>query len=52
MDGSVESFNTARNSKEFGFIEPDEGGKDIFVHASGLVAAGIRALNKGDRVSS
>ena len=48
MNGTVKFFNTA---KGFGFIEPDEGGKDIFVHASALETAGIRMLNEGDRVS-
>jgi CspA family cold shock protein len=49
MNGTVKFFNSA---KGYGFIEPDEGDKDIFVHASALEAAGIRALNEGDRVSS
>jgi len=48
MNGTVKFFNIA---KGFGFIEPDEGRKDVFVHASALEAAGIRALNEGDRVS-
>jgi len=48
MNGTVKFFNSA---KGYGFIEPDEGDKDIFVHASALEAAGIRALNEGDRVS-
>jgi cold shock protein len=48
MNGTVKFFNTA---KGFGFIEPDGGGKDIFVHASALESAGIRTLNEGDRVS-
>jgi CspA family cold shock protein len=48
MNGTVKFFNT---TKGFGFIEPDEGGKDIFVHMSALEAAGIRSLNEGDRVS-
>ncbi len=48
MNGTVKFFNTA---KGFGFIEPDDGGKDIFVHASALETAGIRMLNEGDRVS-
>jgi cold shock protein len=48
MNGTVKFFNAA---KGFGFIEPDEGGKDVFVHASALEAAGIRSLNEGDRVS-
>jgi CspA family cold shock protein len=46
--GTVKFFNSA---KGFGFIEPDEGGKDVFVHASALERAGIQALNEGDRVS-
>jgi CspA family cold shock protein len=47
--GTVKFFNTA---KGFGFIEPDDGGgKDVFVHATALEAAGIRMLNEGDRVS-
>ena len=47
--GTVKFFNTA---KGFGFTEPDEGGgKDVFVHATALEAAGIRMLKEGDRVS-
>jgi cold shock CspA family protein len=46
MNGTVKFFNTA---KGFGFITPDDGGKDIFVHATALEAAGIRALNEGDK---
>jgi CspA family cold shock protein len=48
MNGTLKFFNATRG---FGFIEPDEGGKDVFVHASALEASGIRALNEGDRVS-
>jgi CspA family cold shock protein len=48
MNGTVKFFNTA---KGFGFIQPDDGGKDVFVHATALEAAGIRMLNEGDRVS-
>ena len=48
MNGTVKFFNSA---KGFGFITPDEGGKDVFVHATALEAAGIHALNEGDRVS-
>jgi len=47
-NGTVKFFNTA---KGFGFIESDEGGKDVFVHATALEAAGIRMLKEGDRVS-
>jgi len=48
MNGTVKFFNTA---KGFGFIEPDGGAKDVFVHATALEAAGIRSLNEGDRLS-
>jgi CspA family cold shock protein len=48
VTGTVKFFNTA---KGFGFIELDEGGKDVFVHATALEAAGIRVLTEGDRVS-
>jgi CspA family cold shock protein len=48
ISGTVKFFNSA---KGFGFITPDEGGKDVFVHATAVEAAGMRALNEGDRVS-
>jgi len=48
MNGTVKFFNS---EKGFGFIASDEGGKDVYVHASALEAAGIRTLNEGDRVS-
>ena len=48
VKGTVKFFNTA---KGFGFITPESGGKDVFVHATALEAAGIRSLNEGDRVS-
>ena len=48
ITGKVKFFNTA---KGFGFIQPENGGKDVFVHATALEAAGIRSLNEGDRVS-
>ena len=46
--GTVKFFNTA---KGFGFIAPDGGGKDVFVHASALEAAGMRTLAEGQKVS-
>lgn len=46
--GTVKFFNS---SKGFGFISPEGGAKDVFVHATALEAAGINALNEGDRVS-
>jgi cold shock protein len=46
--GTVKFFNTA---KGFGFIAPEGGGKDVFVHATAVEAAGMRSLNEGDKVS-
>ena len=46
--GTVKFFNS---SKGFGFISPDGGGKDVFVHASALEAAGMRTLAEGQKVS-
>jgi len=37
--------------KGFGFLSPEEGGKDIFVHFSDIVSDGYKVLNEGDRVS-
>jgi len=48
MNGTVKFFNAA---KGFGFIESDDGGKDVFVHASALESAGIAVLNEGDKIS-
>ena len=46
--GIVKFFNSA---KGFGFIAPEGGGKDVFVHATALEAAGMHALNEGQRIS-
>jgi cold shock protein len=46
--GTVKFFNTA---KGFGFIAPEGGGKDVFVHATAVEAAGMRTLSEGQRVS-
>lgn len=46
--GTVKWFNTA---KGFGFIQPDEGGADVFVHVSAVERAGLRGLNEGDQVT-
>lgn len=46
--GTVKFFNTG---KGFGFITPEGGGKDVFVHASAVEMAGMRSLNEGQRVS-
>ena len=46
--GTVKFFNT---TKGFGFIAPEGGGKDIFVHASALERSGMSSLQEGDKVS-
>ena len=46
--GTVKWFNA---TKGFGFIQPDSGGKDVFVHISAVQAAGIGELNDGQKVS-
>ncbi|MFZ1109789.1 MAG: cold-shock protein [Rhodomicrobium sp.] len=46
--GTVKFYNVA---KGYGFIQPDDGGKDVFVHASALERAGIRNLVEGQKVS-
>lgn len=46
--GTVKWFNT---QKGYGFIQPDEGGPDVFVHISAVQRAGIQQLNDGQRVN-
>lgn len=46
--GTVKFFNT---NKGFGFIQPDEGGPDVFVHITALEKAGMRSLVEGQKVS-
>jgi len=46
--GTIKFFNTSRG---FGFIAPEGGGKDVFVHASALERSGIPIPNEGDKVS-
>ena len=46
--GTVKFFNT---QKGFGFIQPADGGKDVFVHISAVEASGMGTLSEGQRVS-
>lgn len=46
--GTVKWFNT---TKGYGFIVPEDGGKDVFVHITAVQAAGLRGLDEGQKVS-
>jgi CspA family cold shock protein len=46
--GTVKWFNP---TKGFGFIEPEDGGQDVFVHISAVEQAGLKSLNEGQKVS-
>jgi cold shock protein len=46
--GTVKFYN---DQKGYGFIQPDDGSKDVFVHATALERAGMRALQEGQKVS-
>jgi CspA family cold shock protein len=47
VTGKVKWFNP---TKGFGFIQPEDGAADVFVHVSAVEAAGLRTLNEGQRV--
>ena len=46
--GTVKWYN---ETKGYGFIQPDNGGKDVFVHATALERAGMRSLREGQKIS-
>jgi CspA family cold shock protein len=46
--GTVKWFNS---QKGFGFIEPDDGSKDVFVHISAVERAGLNGLNEGQKIT-
>jgi len=46
--GTVKFFNT---EKGYGFIKPDDGGRDVFVHVSAVMSSGLGTLNEGQRIS-
>ncbi len=48
MIGTVKWFNP---DKGFGFIQPENGAKDVFVHISAVERAGLRTLNEGQKVN-
>jgi len=48
ITGTVKFFNF---SKGYGFVQPEDGSKDVFIHASALEQAGIHGLNEGDKIT-
>ena len=48
QQGTVKWFN---DSKGYGFISREDGGKDLFVHHSNIMGEGFKSLNEGDKVS-
>ena len=47
MNGTVKFYN---ETKGYGFIQPDDGSKDVFVHATALERAGLRGLVEGQKI--
>jgi CspA family cold shock protein len=48
MNGVVKFFNGERG---YGFIKPDDGGRDVFVHITAVERAGLKSLNEGQRIA-
>ncbi len=48
QQGTVKFFNA---DKGYGFIKPDDGGRDIFVHVTAVEQAGLQSLNEGQRIT-
>jgi len=48
ITGTVKFYNT---SKGYGFVSPEDGSKDVFVHVTALESAGIHGLNEGDKIT-
>ncbi len=48
INGTVKFYNRTRG---FGFIQPEDGSKDVFVHATALEQAGIESIDEGDKVT-
>ena len=48
MNGTVKWFN---KKKGYGFIEPEDGGKDVFVHNTAVEKSGLNILNEGQKIS-
>lgn len=48
INGTVKFFNQSRG---FGFVSPEDGSKDVFVHATALEAAGIPSIDEGDKIT-
>jgi CspA family cold shock protein len=48
QNGTVKFYN---EQKGYGFIQPDDGGKDVFVHATALERAGMHSLREGQKVA-